>query len=145
MCKAEEKEQRNNITIIIVIVISLNAPVPLDESFPSTVLVANVPKVGKEKYDKLIGMPGKIIDKYGPKEKLKPGDRPQKQGRNSWRRTDGSAAEAAAWEGRQESFASQASRAPRSAHPPDMYIYIYIYICIHCVYIDICICIEREM
>jgi len=52
----------------------IEAPNTLDESFPSTVLIANVPKVGKEKYDKLIGVLGKIIDKYGPNEKLMPMD-----------------------------------------------------------------------
>lgn len=50
----------------------IETPVKLDESFPSTVLIANVPQVGKEKFEKLLTVLGKIIDKIGPNEKYMP-------------------------------------------------------------------------
>jgi len=50
----------------------LEPPVNLDRSFPSTVVICNVPKVGQAKYQKLMGVLGKLIDKYGPNEKDMP-------------------------------------------------------------------------
>ena len=35
----------------------------LDDSFPSTIFIAGVPKVSKEKYDKLFNVLSKLIDK----------------------------------------------------------------------------------
>mmetsp|Transcript_25397 Transcript_25397/g.67481 ORF Transcript_25397/g.67481 Transcript_25397/m.67481 type:complete len:707 (-) Transcript_25397:283-2403(-) len=51
---------------------SLEPPIYLDESFPATVVICNVPKVGQAKYQKLMGVLGKLIDKYGPNEKDMP-------------------------------------------------------------------------
>jgi len=51
---------------------TLEPPIHLDESFPSTVVICNVPKVGQAKYQKLMGVLGKLIDKYGPNEKVMP-------------------------------------------------------------------------
>ena len=39
------------------------APVKLDDSFPSTIFIAGVPKVSKEKYDKLFNVLSKLINK----------------------------------------------------------------------------------
>eukprot|EP00434_Breviolum_minutum_P024510 symbB.v1.2.021649.t1/scaffold1746.1/size103363/7 len=51
---------------------SLEAPVKLDDSFPSTIFIAGVPKVSKEKYDKLFNVLSKLINKYGDNEKDMP-------------------------------------------------------------------------
>lgn len=50
----------------------LEAPVQLNKSFPSTIVIMNVPKVGKEKFPKLMAVLTKLIDKYGPNEKSMP-------------------------------------------------------------------------
>uniref|UniRef100_A0A7S0ZMM6 Eukaryotic translation initiation factor 3 subunit B n=1 Tax=Noctiluca scintillans TaxID=2966 RepID=A0A7S0ZMM6_NOCSC len=47
-------------------------PVKMDESFPGTIFVQNIPKVGQEKYDKLMGILSKMIDKSGRNEKYMP-------------------------------------------------------------------------
>jgi len=44
-------------------------PVKIDETFPKTICICNVPKVSKEKYDKLMGVLSKVIDKHGKNEK----------------------------------------------------------------------------
>jgi len=44
----------------------------IDESFPTTVFICNLPKVPVAKYDKLMGVLGKLIDKYGENEKTMP-------------------------------------------------------------------------
>jgi translation initiation factor 3 subunit B len=51
---------------------SLEPPVKMDASFPSTLIICNVPKVGKEKHDKLMNVLSKIIDKNGPNQKHMP-------------------------------------------------------------------------
>jgi len=51
---------------------TLEAPVHVDEKFPTTVFICNVPKVGKAKYDMLMRVLGKLIDKYGTNEKHMP-------------------------------------------------------------------------
>jgi translation initiation factor 3 subunit B len=43
----------------------IEPPVKFDQSFPYTVLVANAPQVGPEKYDKLKGVLSKLINKHG--------------------------------------------------------------------------------
>jgi len=47
-------------------------PPVLDTKFPTTLFICNVPKVSKEKYDKLMNVLGKLIDKYGPNERNMP-------------------------------------------------------------------------
>eukprot|EP00420_Gonyaulax_spinifera_P025971 CAMPEP_0197892808 /NCGR_PEP_ID=MMETSP1439-20131203/31653_1 /TAXON_ID=66791 /ORGANISM="Gonyaulax spinifera, Strain CCMP409" /LENGTH=699 /DNA_ID=CAMNT_0043513017 /DNA_START=57 /DNA_END=2156 /DNA_ORIENTATION=- len=51
---------------------ALEEPIIFDESFPSTIFICNVPKVGKAKYDKLIGVLNRLIDKFGPNDKHMP-------------------------------------------------------------------------
>lgn len=51
---------------------SLEAPVKLDDSFPNTIIVAGVPKVSPEKFDKLLNVLSKLFDKYGKSEKVMP-------------------------------------------------------------------------
>ncbi|CAJ1401147.1 unnamed protein product [Effrenium voratum] len=51
---------------------SLEAPLTLDESFKCTIFVAGVPKVPKEKYDRLMGVLSKVFNKYGENEKEMP-------------------------------------------------------------------------
>lgn len=51
---------------------ALEEPVRMNESFPSTVFICNVPKVGATKYDKLMNVLKKLIDKYGENEKYMP-------------------------------------------------------------------------
>lgn len=48
--------------------------VKLDDTFPTTVFICNLPKVPKAKYDKLMGVLGKLIDKYGENDKIMPMD-----------------------------------------------------------------------
>eukprot|EP00931_Biecheleriopsis_adriatica_P057383 TRINITY_DN3402_c0_g1_i2.p1 TRINITY_DN3402_c0_g1~~TRINITY_DN3402_c0_g1_i2.p1 ORF type:complete len:698 (+),score=185.78 TRINITY_DN3402_c0_g1_i2:66-2159(+) len=48
------------------------APVELDESFPSSIVICGIPKVTKEKYDKLMNVLSKLIDKKGSNEKSMP-------------------------------------------------------------------------
>jgi len=50
----------------------LEPPSSLDESFPNTVVVGNLPKVGEAKTAKLMGVLNKLIDKFGPNEKHMP-------------------------------------------------------------------------
>mmetsp|Transcript_36181 Transcript_36181/g.84827 ORF Transcript_36181/g.84827 Transcript_36181/m.84827 type:complete len:709 (-) Transcript_36181:75-2201(-) len=50
----------------------LEAPVPMNTSFPNAVFVCNVPSVSREKYDKLMGVLKKLVDKYGPNERYMP-------------------------------------------------------------------------
>lgn len=51
---------------------TLEAPIQLDESFPNTIVIGNLPTVGKEKYQRLMGVLGKVIDKYGDNTKDMP-------------------------------------------------------------------------
>mmetsp|Transcript_112625 Transcript_112625/g.313277 ORF Transcript_112625/g.313277 Transcript_112625/m.313277 type:complete len:700 (-) Transcript_112625:153-2252(-) len=51
---------------------TLEEPIKVDEKFPTTIFICNVPKVGQAKYDKLMGVVGKIIDKNGENEKSMP-------------------------------------------------------------------------
>eukprot|EP00929_Paragymnodinium_shiwhaense_P034777 TRINITY_DN1887_c0_g2_i1.p2 TRINITY_DN1887_c0_g2~~TRINITY_DN1887_c0_g2_i1.p2 ORF type:complete len:705 (+),score=242.91 TRINITY_DN1887_c0_g2_i1:96-2210(+) len=51
---------------------AIEPPVTLDQTFPTTLFISGLPKVGKEKYDKLMGVLGKLIDKYGPNKKVMP-------------------------------------------------------------------------
>jgi len=44
----------------------------MDETFPGTIFIQNIPKVGQEKYDKLMGILSKMIDKPGKNEKYMP-------------------------------------------------------------------------
>jgi translation initiation factor 3 subunit B len=44
----------------------------LDRSFPESVFICNVPKVGKEKEGKLAGVLSKVIDKFGKNDKFMP-------------------------------------------------------------------------
>eukprot|EP00928_Gymnodinium_smaydae_P003345 TRINITY_DN111_c0_g1_i1.p2 TRINITY_DN111_c0_g1~~TRINITY_DN111_c0_g1_i1.p2 ORF type:complete len:704 (+),score=238.21 TRINITY_DN111_c0_g1_i1:105-2216(+) len=48
-------------------------PAPqLDTSFPEALFICGLPKVGKEKYDRLSGVINKIVDKYGKNTKHMP-------------------------------------------------------------------------
>ncbi|CAL1165570.1 unnamed protein product, partial [Cladocopium goreaui] len=51
---------------------SLEAPLRLDDSFPCSIFIAGVPKVSKEKYDKLFNVLSKLINKYGESDKDMP-------------------------------------------------------------------------
>lgn len=51
---------------------SLEAPIQLDESFPSSVVITGIPRVPKEKFDKLMGVLSKLIDKNGKCQKEMP-------------------------------------------------------------------------
>lgn len=51
---------------------ALEPPIQADETFPTTLFISNVPKVGKEKYDKLMNVLGKSMDKIGKNEKYMP-------------------------------------------------------------------------
>lgn len=51
---------------------SLEAPEQLNKSFPSTIVIMNVPKVGEEKRTKLMNVLTKLIDKYGENTKSMP-------------------------------------------------------------------------
>jgi len=51
---------------------SLEAPIEMNRTFPNTILITNLPKVGKEKLAKLTTVAGKLIDKSGPNEKTMP-------------------------------------------------------------------------
>lgn len=53
---------------------SLEAPVQINQSFPKTIVVVNVPKVGADKLPKLTGVLSKVMDSYGPNEKHIPLD-----------------------------------------------------------------------
>lgn len=53
---------------------SLEPKVEMNTSFPSTLMICNVPKVGKAKYDKLLNVLGKIFDKNGTNTRLMPFD-----------------------------------------------------------------------
>jgi len=48
------------------------AAVELDETFPSAVVICGLPKVPKEKYDRLLNVLSKLIDKHGKSEKIMP-------------------------------------------------------------------------
>jgi len=50
----------------------IEEPVKCDETFPCSVFIANLPTVGKEKYDKLLSVISKLIDKAGKSEKYMP-------------------------------------------------------------------------
>jgi len=51
---------------------TLEPPIHIDETFPTTIFICNVPKVDKVKYDKLLSVLGKLIDKYGENKKHMP-------------------------------------------------------------------------
>lgn len=51
---------------------SLEPPLQLDTSFASSVVITGIPKVPKEKYDKLLGVLSKLIDKHGKCDKIMP-------------------------------------------------------------------------
>eukprot|EP00439_Symbiodinium_sp_Y106_P057669 s942_g8.t1 len=51
---------------------TLEEPLRLDESFPSTLIVSGIPQVPKEKFDKLLGVISKLFNKYGDNEKEMP-------------------------------------------------------------------------
>lgn len=51
---------------------SLEAPVQVDETFPSTLFLGGLPKVGQAKFDKLLNVLGKLIDKHGKNQKVMP-------------------------------------------------------------------------
>lgn len=51
---------------------NLEEPIQIDESFPTTVLICNLPKVPAGKYDLLMKVLGKLIDKYGENKKIMP-------------------------------------------------------------------------
>jgi len=51
----------------------LEEPIKIDETFPKSVFICNVPKVTRAKYDKLMGVLAKLIDaKIGKNEKFMP-------------------------------------------------------------------------
>jgi len=50
----------------------LEAPERINESFPTTVFICNLPKVPQSKYDKLLAVLGRLIDKYGENDKTMP-------------------------------------------------------------------------
>mmetsp|Transcript_67936 Transcript_67936/g.147975 ORF Transcript_67936/g.147975 Transcript_67936/m.147975 type:complete len:709 (-) Transcript_67936:76-2202(-) len=47
-------------------------PLSLDDSFPSTLFICNLPQVGQEKYQRLMKVVGKPIDLFGQNEKYMP-------------------------------------------------------------------------
>merc|ERR1719253_1430791 len=46
--------------------------VPLNDKFPTTLIVINIPKVTEAKYGKLMGVIDKLFDKVGPSVKSMP-------------------------------------------------------------------------
>eukprot|EP00933_Yihiella_yeosuensis_P028236 TRINITY_DN2205_c4_g1_i1.p1 TRINITY_DN2205_c4_g1~~TRINITY_DN2205_c4_g1_i1.p1 ORF type:complete len:700 (-),score=177.27 TRINITY_DN2205_c4_g1_i1:139-2238(-) len=51
---------------------SLEAPVQLDERFPATIIISGIPKVAEAKFDKLLNVLSRLIDKYGKNQKVMP-------------------------------------------------------------------------
>mmetsp|Transcript_113620 Transcript_113620/g.332005 ORF Transcript_113620/g.332005 Transcript_113620/m.332005 type:complete len:701 (-) Transcript_113620:153-2255(-) len=51
---------------------NLEEPLKVNEAFPNTVFICNLPKVPKAKYDLLMRVLGKLIDKYGENDKIMP-------------------------------------------------------------------------
>lgn len=50
----------------------LEPPIEFDSKFPETLFLTGIPKVNQAKYDKLMGVLSKVIDKSGPNEKHMP-------------------------------------------------------------------------
>jgi|EP00927_Polykrikos_kofoidii_P049678 translation initiation factor 3 subunit B len=51
---------------------SLEEPLQLDETFPSTIFISGVPTVGEDKHAKLMKLLSKLLDKFGPNDKHMP-------------------------------------------------------------------------
>jgi len=51
---------------------SLEAPIQVDETFPTTLFIGGLPKVGKAKFDKLLSVLSKLIGKYGANDTQMP-------------------------------------------------------------------------
>merc|ERR1719379_1303101 len=50
----------------------IEAPIDMDRTFPNTIFISGLPKVGKEKFDKLNGVVGKSVEKFGKCERHMP-------------------------------------------------------------------------
>lgn len=50
----------------------LEAPIRMDKTFPTSLFIWGMPVVGKDKYDRLNGVIEKLLNKYGPNEKIMP-------------------------------------------------------------------------
>jgi len=52
----------------------IEAPVKVNTSFPNSLFISGLPKVGAAKFDKLMNVLSKLVDKYGSCEKVMPTD-----------------------------------------------------------------------